>query len=504
MFGLWNKLFSKKPEEIKASLNYPCSTLGCMFDETASRYANNLAISFSGVDFTYNSLHESTNRLAAGMARLGIKTGEKVLFTLPNCPEFIMAFMAVQKLGGVVVNAGPLMGVVDLKELVELTKPKVIVALDLQSENLKDIATEQDELHWLWVSLKHYQNLWRKVGYSFKTWGGGISKTQHQITFDELMKQSSSRPPTMPVAITDTAVLQPTGGTTGVLKVAELTHANLMANAMQTSNWARFRQGQEVILGILPMFHVYGLSTCIVAPIFNGGHLVPMLRFKLDQFIDIILQYRPTMIPLVPAIADAMNKELEKNKKLKIKVVEAMKESVVISGAVPLRPNTYHKFKTITGKHIVQGYGLTEASPVTHINPIEAPKPGVVGIPLPNTSVKVVKINDPTVDAVDEPGELLLRGPQVMKGYYRNPEETTKMFVKINGCSWLRTGDIVTVDKDGYCKLVDRKKDMINRGGMKIWPQKVEAVLITHGNVLSVLYLYCSKASCALASLIQN
>jgi len=474
---------------VPETLHYPTTTLGRVLDQTAKRFADAPAVVYGPVVWDYDFLLRRVDRLAAGLARLGVKRGERVLMTLPNCPEFVATFLAVQKTGGVVVNAGPLMGLDDLAKLMKMTTPRVVIGLDLQATTLAQAGAGRDDLHWVWVSLSDYLPMLHRLGYRFKRWQSqpDLPETQHQLTLDALLEDAPARPPSMSPESGDVALLQPTGGTTGTLKVAQLTHRNLLANAEQTGTWLRLRPGQESVLGILPMFHVYGLSTCLIAPIFNGGAIMPVTRFKLEPLIELILEHRPTVLPLVPAIIDAICERVESDESLRNDLADAIAHRLVISGAAALSPQSAARFEQLLGMPIVQGFGLTEASPVTHINPPEAPRAGSIGVPLPDTHVRVMDLHDP--DRAAEPGEageMWISGPQTMLGYYDNEEATAGMIVERDGRRWLRTGDVASVDADGYFFVVDRKKDMINRGGMKVWPAKVERVLRMHPQVADV------------------
>ncbi|MAE62804.1 MAG: hypothetical protein CMJ18_00910 [Phycisphaeraceae bacterium] len=463
-------------------LRYPGTSLGQLLDQSADRFGDVPAIVYAESQWSYRELRTAVNRLAGGLASLGIRRGDRVLMTLPNCPEFITAFFAVSKLAAVVVNAGPLVGVDDLKRIFEMTRPKLVIALDLQAEILSDVHgcdEDDDRLEWLWISLKRYQTVWKKLGYQAKLAQSRPRNglTSHGRRLSELMDASPPRPPTVAPAPASTAVLQPTGGTTGVLKVAQLTHANLMANAMQLTNHQRPRAGQERMLGILPMFHVYGLSTCLVTAVFNAATMIPITRFRISVLLDAIVRHQPTILPLAPAIIEPICQALED--RARQEVLDVVNDATVTSGAAPLGVETSHRFERLTGVRIVQGYGLTEASPVTHANPVDAPRPGSIGKPLADTDVRLVDLADPDQPAEPgAPGHMLITGPQIMDGYFENPEETgCVLSVDDQGRPWLATGDIARIDEDGYTFIVDRLKDMINCGGLKVYPRKVEVVL---------------------------
>ncbi len=474
--------------KLPRTLNYPTTTLGCLLRQTAKRYPDLPAVGYGELAWTYRDLLERVNRLAAGMADMGVGHGDRVVLTLPNCPEFIAGFLAIQRLGAVVVNAGPLMGVDDLRRLFAMTHPKLVMALDLQAPQLETAAEGCDGLNWLWASLKDYQPVWTRLGYRVKLWQarqhlGDRSRHTH---LDALLESAPPMPPTAMSDPDDVAVLQPTGGTTGSLKVARLTHRNVLANATQLSVWASLQAGQERVLGILPMFHVYGLSMGLVMPVFTASQMVPMTRFRVRHLIETLEQHRPTLIPLVPAILEATCDLLQIEDQPD--AVAVMRRGTVMSGAAPLNASTSQRFEDLTGVKIVQGYGLTEASPVTHANPLQAPRVGSIGLPLPDTHVRVMSVQGDAQEVKPgDVGELLISGPQVFQGYLDSPEETRRaLSVDENGRRWLHTGDVVRVDEDGYYYVMDRKKHMINRGGLKVYPRKVEVVLAEHDKVADV------------------
>ena len=472
-------------------LHYPTTNLACLLDQTAGRFGDKPAVIFgesTQIHWTYHDLLKQVNRIAGGLAELGVNRGDRVLLTLPNCPEFIVSFLAIQKLGAVAVNAGPLMGIDDLCDLVTQTHPKLLVGLDLQASQLIAAHNRSDNMTRLWVSLKDYLPVFQRVGYRIKCWQSRDPSNGHdkQLTWDKIAEQSPCRPPTVAPDPDDIALLQPTGGTTGGLKVAQLSHHNLIANALQLSVWSKLQPGQESVLAILPMFHVYGLLMELVTAVLNAGTILPLTRFRIDQLLETIRNHRPTVVPLVPAMIDAMCEKLEKDPDPEI--CEILKRTIVMSGAAPLGSATLKRFQQVTGAQLVQGYGLTEASPVALANPVDEPQSLSVGLPLPDTKVRVVNVDNPLVEVpLGEPGELLISGPQVFQGYLNNEQATNSVLTTDKkGRRWLHTGDVVRVDDRGFYSVVDRIKHMIIRGGLKVYPAKVERVLAMHPEVKDV------------------
>ena len=481
---------------IPRSLVYPTTTLGRILDQSADRFGDAPAIVYGSLRWTYRELLAQVNRTAGGLASLGVHRGDRVLFTLPNCPEFVTSFLAVQKLGALVVNAGPLMGSDDLASVLAMTTPRAAIGLDLQAPLLAHAGRASTVEHWVWVSLQSYQTLLKRLGYQYKLWhnrNGNGDRTRH-VTLPGLLEQAPARPPTVEPDPTKAAVLQATGGTTGTLKLAQLSHRSLLANALQVMSVMACRQGQDRFLAALPMFHAYGLTTSMLVPIVAAAEMILMTRFNAADALEVLRRERPTVCPLVPAICTAICDELEKQDKgQRHKTAQLEGVRLCISGAAPLPVALAERFCRMTGAAIVEGYGLTEASPVTHVNLPGKPRAGSIGLPLPDTDVRIVKLDaEPAGDrlsdaATGEAGEMLISGPQVMLGYFANPQQSRQSLITDDhGKVWLRTGDIARMDEDGYFYVLDRKKDMIIRSGLKIFPAKVEQVLRRHPRVADV------------------
>jgi long-chain acyl-CoA synthetase len=484
---------------IPRTLTYPTCTLGRLVDHAADRYGDATAIVYGNSRWNYRELLAQVNRMAGGLAGLGVRRGDRVLLTLPNCPEMVVGFLAVQKLGAVVVNAGPLMGVDDLTKVISMATPRVAIGLDLQAPLWRSMACSTVE-HWVSVSLQAYQPVLKQLAYRYKLWqdGNGHKSTAQHVALGSLLENAPSRPPSVEPDPAKTAVLQPTGGTTGTLKLAQLSHRGLLANAMQVSRWMSCQEAQERFLAVLPMFHVYGLTTCLMVPLFSASSMILMTRFAAPELIELVQRERATIVPLVPAICAAVCDEFDKQEKREKRAPAPLNSvRICLSGAAPLPAALAERFTKTTGVAAIEGYGLTEASPVTHANLFGKPRAGI-GLPMPDTRVRVVEVDcDGTGNghaaatlrdvAPGEPGEMLVSGPQVMLGYYANPEQTRAALVTDEqGTVWLRTGDIVRVDEEGYFHVLDRKKDMIIRSGLKVYPARVEQLLRRHPRVVDV------------------
>jgi len=474
---------------IPRHLTYPTTTLGRILDQTADRFGDAEAILYNHHRWTYRELVAAVNRMAGGLAHLGVRRAERVLLVLPNCPEFVIAFLAIQKLGAIVVNIGPLMGRDDLQTVIGMTNPRVAIGLDLQAATLHMACLGSTVEHLVHVSLQVYQPVFKRLGYQVKLWQtpDAAEGVIQQIAMTDLMARAPARPPTIEPDPGAVAVLQATGGTTGTLKLAQLTHRSLLANAMQVSVLESAKEGQERCFAVLPMFHVYGLNLCLITPILTGSAIIIMTRFDAEEMLELIRKHKPTICPIVPAICDAVSDLMEKEE-------HAGKGSpfhglrLCLSGAAPLTQQTADRFNRLTGAVVVEGYGLTEASPVTHAGFPDDVRIGSIGVPMPDTDVRIADLEDPMRDVPSgELGELLISGPQIMSGYFANPEQTHKVLIKdASGKTWLRTGDVARVDAEGFFYILDRKKDMIIRSGLKVYPARVEHVLRLNQRVRDV------------------
>ena len=473
--------------DIPRSLVYPTTTLARLLDQTADRFGPATALIYNHRTWSWQEVRDQSNRLAGGLARLGVRRGDRVVLTLPNCPEYVVAFFAIQKLGAIVVNAGPLMGADDLMTVFTLTSPRLVIGLDLQSPILCRAGKDSTVDHWVWVSLAFYQSVFKRIGYQFKLWHERDPKadpSQH-VALEKLMADAPSRPPTVEPDLDKTAILQPTGGTTGTVKLVQLSHRNIIANAMQVGTWMGARLGQERFMGVLPMFHVYGLTVGLMTAVLSAGQLIMTTRFGAVETLEIIKRYKPTIFPLVPAMCDPLCDEIEKLAKENNGGTKIDGLRVCISGAAPLPKDVSDRFIRVTGAQLIEGYGLSEAGPVTHANFAGQPRIGSIGLPMPDTMCRIVSLEDGTTDMPPgECGEMIVSGPQVMSAYFSNPEQTrAALTTDDEGRVWLHTGDVVRMDDEGFFHVQDRKKDMIIRSGLKVYPAKVEKVLASHEQV---------------------
>jgi long-chain acyl-CoA synthetase len=432
---------------------------------------------------SYRELLDLTYRFAAALQQFGVERGDRVAVHLPNCPQFVIAYYATLMVGGVVVPCNPQYVARELEHQLSDSGAETIITLSLTYPIVKEIRDRTPLKQVIVANIKEYFPGLLKFLFTVATEKKDghyqdLSGDANTFWFSDVMASAPARPKEVDIDMEDTAVLMYTGGTTGVPKAAQLTQRNIQANAVQVHAWLpQMRQGEDSILTSLPLFHSYGMSTCMNLGVLAASNmiLIPNPRV-LIHVLKSINKHHPTLYPGVPAMYVAINNypELEK---FDVSSIEAC-----ISGAAPLPVEVQQKFQQLTGARLVEGYGLSEATPVTHGNPpFGENRIGTIGLPFPSTEAKIVDAESGERDlAPGEVGELVVRGPQVMKGYWRMPTETANTLRQ----GWLHTGDMARMDQDGYFEIVDRKKDMIlGAGGFNIYPREVEEVLYEHPKV---------------------
>lgn len=467
---------------------YPCATpwrstfpgrpVHAIMDEAAARFPERPCVSFLGRRYTYAAMANRINRFAAGLQRLGIGKGDRVGILLPNCPFSVMAYYGILKAGATVVNFNPLYAEHELRHQAEDSGIALMVTLDLQAiyGKLEPLLTQgalrrvvvcrlADALpfpkNWLFPFVKRKEL-------------AAIAYDARILRLRDVLAQGDRPQPVSLDPDQDVAVLQYTGGTTGVPKGAMLTHANISANAAQALNWLPDpRPGYEVMLCVLPFFHVFAMTVELNLGVSLGAELVLLPRFDLDQVMATIHQARPTLFPAVPTIYTAINTHP------RLGEYDLTSIRYCISGGAPLPVEVKKTFEANTGCALVEGYGLTETAPVVCCNPLHGVnKAGSIGVPVPGTVVEIISLEDRNrVLGIGERGELCVRGPQVMRGYWNKKEETAEV-IDENGR--LHTGDVAIVDEDGYVFIVDRIKDMILCSGYNVYPRNIEEAIYQH------------------------
>ncbi|WP_106814102.1 long-chain-fatty-acid--CoA ligase [Microbacterium timonense] len=470
-------------EGVPADLDPVTGCLVDIVDASARDYPDAAALQFFGRETTYRSLHEQIERAAAGLRALGVKAGDPVAIVLPNCPQHIVAFYAILRVGAVVIEHNPLYTPRELRKQFEdhgvthaIVWSKVVKTLqafppDVAVPNIVsvDVVKAMPLRTRLALSLPVAKARTARAALTERVTG---TVPWEQVVASAPLPASHPRP-----ATDDLALIQYTSGTTGTPKGAALTHRNLLSNAAQARAWVPsiVRGDGCVVYAVLPMFHAYGLTLCLTFAMSMGARLVLFPRFDPDMVLEVTKKHPATFLPLVPPIAERLLKAARE------KGVSLAGTEVAISGAMALPHDLVVPFEAASGGYLVEGYGLSECSPVLMANPVADNRvPGTVGLPLPGTECRVVDPDDPTRDVpAGERGELLVRGPQVFGGYYGKPEETEAVFSE----GWFRTGDIVTIDPAGFVRIVDRIKELIITGGFNVAPTEVENALRQHPHV---------------------
>ena len=492
----WLKHYDKG---VPASLTYPKVPLHTFLEQSAAKYPNRAVIAFKPAhqgfaksSLTYAEVNNLTDRLAAALAAMGVKKGDRVAIFMPNIPQFVISFYAILKAGGVVVAANPTYTQREIEHQLNDSGAETIICMSRFYPTVQKAIPNTKIKNVIVTSVKDYMSGLLRFLYGLtreKKAGDRVTLDSGHVWFEDVIeKHTASQRPRVDVGPDDRAVFQYSGGTTGVPKAAIVLHRNLVANTMQVRAWLTdCQEGQEVCLSAIPLFHVYGMVVAMSFSIQAAATmvLVPDAR-DLAVVIDAIDTYRPTVFPGVPRLYNAINNYPG------IGQHDLRSIHACISGSAPLLLEIKSKFEQITGGKLVEGYGLSEAPTATHCNPINGlNKEGSIGLPFPDVEARLVSLDDEvTAVAQGEVGELCVRGPQVMLGYHDMPTETLNVLRQDpkdpKGPPWLHTGDIARMDEDGYFFIVDRKKELIKAGGYQVWPREIEEVIAMHPAVLEV------------------
>ncbi|MCM3166517.1 long-chain-fatty-acid--CoA ligase [Peribacillus frigoritolerans] len=479
----WQAIY---PEQIPAVLSYEDKPLYSFLKESAEEFPEKVSIHFQGKELTFREVHESALKFAAYLKSIGLQKGERVAVMLPNCPQGVISFFGILMAGGVVVQTNPTYTERELEYQMKDSGAKMILVMDILFPRVSAVASRTDIEHIIVTAIKEYLPFPKNLIYPFiqKKQYGIVINVEHEGNhhlFSKIMKRKITEEVTVPIDVdNDLALLQYTGGTTGFPKGVMLTHKNLLANTKMCNAWLyKNKRGEERILAILPFFHVYGMTTVLVLSVMEGNTMIIMPKFDVEATLKTIQKQKPTMFPGAPTMYIGLLNHPD------IAKYDLSSINACISGSASLPLEVQEQFEKITGGKLVEGYGLSETSPVTHANFIwDQPRvKGSVGLPWPDTDSAILSLESYEELPPNEIGEIAIKGPQVMKGYWNRPDETEKTFK--NG--WLLTGDLGYMDEQGFFYVVERKKDTIIAGGFNIYPREVEEVLYEHEAIQEVV-----------------
>jgi long-chain acyl-CoA synthetase len=457
------------PPDIPKTISYPIVPLQDILRKKSQIYPNRPAVTYSGVSISYGELDSLSDHFASGLSAIGIRKGDRVALFLPNIPQFIVAFYGVLKIGAIVTAISPLHKEREVQNQLSDSEAETIVALESLYPLLESV--------WSKTKLRHaiitHQD---EFSTDPAALAGNIALKPFCLRFSQLLMEDALSLTKVNIdPEEDLAALQYTGGTTGTAKGAMLTHMNLVSNALMFATWIGGVEAEETFLTALPLFHIYGLTTSLTVPVSLAATMVLVPKFDSTTVLESIQRNKITVFCGVPTMYSA----LLANSSINNYDLTSLK--MCISGASPLPSKVQEEFMAVTHGLLAEGYGLTEASPVTHCNPadntVKTVRVGSIGLPLPDTEAMIVDAETGEKPLLSgETGELVVKGPQVMKGYWRKPEETANVIR--NG--WLYTGDIGKTDSDGYFYITDRKKDLIKYRDYSVYPREIEDVLYEH------------------------
>ena len=466
------------PPEVPHTLIYPSMLVQDYLTKAYEKYPEKVAIHFMGKEITYDELYHSSMKFGNYLQKLGIKKGDRVSIMLPNCPQAVISFYGVLYAGGVVVMTNPLYTEREIAYQMKDSGAKAIIGLDILFPRISKVLKDTNLENVIVTGIKDYLTFPKNLVYPIiqKKQYGMTVKVEHRginHLFTEIMKTAQPTVVETPFDFEeDLALLQYTGGTTGSPKGVMLTHKNIISNATMCDSWLyKGKKGEEVIMGIIPLFHVYGLTTVLILSVMLGYKMVLLPKFDPETALKTINKQKPTLFPGAPTLYIGLMNYPD-IAKYDLSSIEAC-----LSGSAPLPAEVQEKFEALTGGKLVEGYGLTETSPVTHSNLVWGERTkGSIGLPYPDTDCKIFQTGTTNPVPNGEIGEIAIKGPQVMKGYWNKPEETAATIVD----GWLLTGDLGYMDDEGHFFIVDRKKDMIIAGGFNIYPREIEEVLYEH------------------------
>ncbi len=479
----WLKYY---PKGVPSEVDVPEISVPELFDQRADKYASKTALIFYGNKISYKKLKELIDRFATALADLGVIKGQTVALYLLNCPQYVIAYFAALKVGAKVTPISPVYTSKEVKHQLEDSEAETIICQDILYDNVEKTGISLKNV--ILTNIAEYLPLLKKqLGKSAlgKVYGEMHVPTPKYIDeagllkFQTLIKKYPPRPPKIEIQPKeDIAALPYTGGTTGLPKAAILTHHNIVSLQAQTvSFWPIFEEGKEVVIAFLPFFHIYGQVVVMLNGLVQGSTLVLFTTPDVDDILSAMERYQASGFYGVPTLFEYL-KDYEKTDRVNWKRLK-----LIACGADTLHESTIKDWERRTGTKILEGYGMTETTAVSHSTPYDRPKSGSFGVPIPGVTAAVVDADGTEFKGIDEVGELILHGPNMMQGYWKRPEETKDSIIDIDGKKWLRTGDLVRMDEEGYFHFFDRKRDLIKYKGYSVFARHVEEVLYRHPQI---------------------
>jgi long-chain acyl-CoA synthetase len=479
----WLKYY---PEGVPEQIDIPEQSVPEIFDEVTEKYGNKIALIFYGKKITYSALREMVDRCATALTDLGISKGDTVALFLLNCPQYVISYFAALKIGAKVTPISPVYTSKEVKHQLEDSDAETIVCQDILYDNVEKSGVPLKNV--ILTNIGEYLPALKRMlgkGALGKVYGEMHVPTPKYIEeagllqFQTLIKKYSPKPPKITIEPRkDIAALPYTGGTTGLPKAAILTHYNMCAlKAQGIAFWPFFEEAGEVVIGFLPFFHIYGQVVVMLMSLAQGFTIVLFTTPDMDDILSAMDRYQASAFYGVPTLFEYL-KEYEKTDR-----VDWKKLKMIACGADTLHESTIQEWERRTGSKILEGYGMTETTALSHGSPIDRPKAGSFGIPIPNVKAAIVEHEGTEFLLPEEVGELILSGPNIMSGYWKRPEETAESMIEIDGEKWLRTGDLVRMDEEGYFHFFDRKRDLIKYKGYSVFARHVEEVLFNHPQI---------------------
>jgi long-chain acyl-CoA synthetase len=479
----WLKYY---PKDVPEEVDIPLVSVPELFDQVADKYRSKNALIFYGKKISYSELKELVDRFATALADLGVGKGDTVALYLLNCPQYVIAYLATLKVGAKVTPISPVYTSKEVKHQLEDSDAKTIVCQDIMYDNVEKTGIALKNV--ILTNIAEYLPALKKI--LGKSALGKVYGEMHVptpkfmqeaglIQFQDLIKKYSPQPPQIKIdPERDIAALPYTGGTTGLPKAAMLTHYNMVSlQAQIISFWPIFEEGNEVIMAFLPFFHIYGQVVVMLGGLAQGSTLILFTTPDIDDILSAIVRYKASGFYGVPTMFEYL-KEYEKTNRVNWKGLK-----LIVCGADTLHESTIRGWEKRTNAKILEGYGLTETTAVSHSTPYDRPKGGSFGVPLPGVTAAIVNIDSTEFMPVGEVGELILHGPNIMQGYWKRPKDTEDSIIEIDGKKWLRTGDLVSMDEEGYFHFFDRKRDLIKYKGYSVFARHVEEVLYKHPKI---------------------